>query len=37
MPEGLRNAGCTFNRTIGAVLGNQLDRNISAYIDDVFM
>ena len=35
MPDGLRNAGCTFNRTIGAVLGTQLDRNISAYVDDV--
>ena len=35
MPEGLRNAGCTFNRTITAVLDTQLDRNISAYIDDV--
>ena len=35
MLEGLRNAGCTFNRTIGAVLGTQLDRNISAYADDV--
>jgi len=31
MPECLRNAGCTFNRTIIAVL----DRNISAYVDDV--
>ena len=29
MPEGLRNAGCTFNRTIAAVLDTQLDRNIS--------
>jgi len=35
MPKGLRNAGCTFNRTIGEVLGTQLDRNISAYVDDV--
>jgi hypothetical protein len=35
MPEGLRNAGCTFNRTIIAVLDTQLDRNISAYVDDV--
>jgi len=35
MPEGLRNAGCTFNRTIAAVLDIQLDRNISAYVDDV--
>ncbi|XP_039797587.1 uncharacterized protein LOC120662520 [Panicum virgatum] len=35
MPEGLRTAGCTFNITIGVVLGTQLDRNISAYVDDV--
>ena len=35
MPEGLHNAGCTFNRTIAAVLDTQLDRNISAYVDDV--
>ena len=35
MPEGLHKAGCTFNRTIAAVLDTQLDRNISAYVDDV--
>jgi hypothetical protein len=35
MPEGLHNAGCTFNRTIAVVLDTQLDRNISAYVDDV--
>ena len=35
MPKGLRNAGCTFNRTIAAVLDTQLDRNISAYVNDV--
>ena len=35
MPKGLRNAGCTFDRTIAAVLDTQLDRNISAYVDDV--
>jgi hypothetical protein len=35
MPEGLRNAGCMFNRTIAVVLDTQLDRNISAYVDDV--
>ena len=29
MTEGLCNAGCTFNRTIAAVLDTQLDRNIS--------
>ena len=37
MPEGLRNAGCTFNRTIAAVLDTQLDRNISAYVDDIIV
>ena len=31
MPEGLRNARCTFNRSTG----DQLGRNISAYVDDV--
>ena len=35
MLEGLRNAGCTFNRMIKKVLGDQLGRNISAYVDDV--
>ena len=35
MPKGLCNVGCTFNRTITAVLDTQLDRNISAYVDDV--
>ena len=35
VPEGLRNAGCTFNRMIKIVLGDQLGRNISAYVDDV--
>ena len=35
MPEGIRNTGCTFNRTIAAVLDTQLDRNISVYVDDV--
>ena len=28
MPEGLRNARCTFNRMIKNVLGDQLGRNI---------
>ena len=35
MPEGFRNAGCTFNRIVKKVLGDQLGRNISAYVDDV--
>jgi len=37
MTEGLRSAGSTLNRTVKAVLRTQLDRNISAYIDDVVM
>jgi hypothetical protein len=37
MLEGLRNAGCTFNRIVMVVLGTQLDRNILAYVDDVVM
>lgn len=37
MLEGLRNAGCTFNRTIAVVLDTQLDMNISAYVDDVIV
>ena len=37
MPEGLCNAGCKFNRTIAAVLDTQLDRNISANVDDVIV
>ena len=35
MLESLCNAGCTFNRTINMVLGDQLDRNVSAYVDDM--
>jgi len=35
MPEGLRNAGCTFNRMIKIILRDQLDKNISAYVDEV--
>jgi hypothetical protein len=35
MPEGLRNAGPTFNRMVKIVLGSQLRRNVSAYVDDV--
>jgi hypothetical protein len=35
MPEGLHNAGSTFNRMMKLVLGNQLGRNASAYVDDI--
>jgi hypothetical protein len=33
MPEGLKNAGCTFSRMIAIVLHPQLRRNILAYVD----
>jgi hypothetical protein len=32
MPEGLKNAGCTFSRMIAIVLHPQLHRNILAYV-----
>jgi hypothetical protein len=35
MPEGLKNAGCTFSRMIAIVLHRQLQRNILAYVDDI--
>jgi hypothetical protein len=35
MPEGLKNAGCTFSRMIEIVLHPQLRRNIMAYVDDI--
>jgi hypothetical protein len=35
MPEGLKNAGCTFSRMIGIVLHPQLRRNILTYVDDI--
>jgi hypothetical protein len=35
MPEGLRNAGPTFNRMVKIVLGPHFKRNVSSYIDDV--
>jgi hypothetical protein len=35
MPEGLKNAGCTFLRMIAIVLHPQLRRNILAYVDDI--
>jgi hypothetical protein len=35
MPEGLKNAGCTFSRMIAIVLHPQLRRNILAYVDDI--
>jgi hypothetical protein len=35
MPEGLKNAGCTFSTMIAIVLHPQLRRNILAYVDDI--
>jgi hypothetical protein len=35
MPEGLRNAGPTFNRMMELILGSQLSRNASAYVDNI--
>jgi hypothetical protein len=35
MPEGLKNAECTFSRMIAIVLHPQLCRNILAYVDDI--
>jgi hypothetical protein len=35
MPEGLKNAGCTFSRMIAIVLHPRLWRNILAYVDDI--
>jgi hypothetical protein len=35
MPEGLKNAGCTFSRMIAIVLHPQIRRNILAYVDKI--
>jgi phage FluMu protein gp41 len=35
MPEGLKNARCTFSRMIAIVLHPQLQRNILAYVSDI--
>jgi hypothetical protein len=35
MPEGLKNAGCTFSRMITIVLHPQIRGNILAYVDDI--
>jgi hypothetical protein len=37
MPEGLKNAGCTFSRMIAIVLHPQLRINILAYVDDIII
>jgi hypothetical protein len=35
MPEGLKNAGPTFCRMIKAILGEQMERNVFTYVDDI--
>ena len=35
MPEGLKNVGSTFARMTKAVLGQQLQKNITVYVDDI--
>jgi hypothetical protein len=35
MPEGLRNAGPTFNRMMKLILGSQFGHNASAYVDNI--
>jgi hypothetical protein len=35
MPKGLRNAGPTFNCMMKLILGSQLGRNASAYVDNI--
>lgn len=35
MPLGLKNAESTYQRMVTKMLGNQLGRNIEAYIDNI--
>ena len=35
MSFGLKNAGATYQRAIQTCLGNQIDENVEAYVDDV--
>jgi hypothetical protein len=37
MPEGVKNAGCTFSRMVAIVLHPQLQRHILAYVDDIVL
>jgi sulfur relay (sulfurtransferase) complex TusBCD TusD component (DsrE family) len=35
MPKGLKNAGPTFYRMAKAILKEQMERNVFAYVDDI--
>jgi hypothetical protein len=37
MSEGLKNAGRTFCRKTKAILKEQIERNIFAYVDDIMV
>jgi hypothetical protein len=37
MPEGLKNAGGSFNRMTAKVLCSQIDRNVLIYVDDIIV
>jgi hypothetical protein len=37
MPEGLKNAGGSFNRMIAKVLHSQIGRNVLTYVDDIIV
>jgi len=37
MPEGLKNAGGSFNRKTAKVVGDQLGRNVLIYVDDIIV
>jgi hypothetical protein len=37
MPEGLKNAGGSFNRMTAKVLCSQIGRNVLTYIDDIIV
>jgi hypothetical protein len=37
MPEGLKNAGGSFNRMTAKELSTQLGRNVITYVDDIIV
>ena len=37
MPEGLKNAGGSFNRMTAKVLHSQIGRNVLTYVDDIIV